>query len=316
MLKSFKFWITILIVIFIGFLFKESFTQENATFESRAIKPPISNYTAVAKGKIDVDGGIIEVSARLGGTFRKVYVQEGDIVEARDVLAVQEDNEEQIALKSVNAQLMSAKATMNSLLLRKKIAQREYDRLKPLLTIDASSQLDLDRAMDDIDQITLDIELQEAAILRAQASVESAQFKLEQRTIRAPVAGRIIEAKARPGMGASTLNISAAFTLMPNTQKIVRADLDQNFVGAVKVGDKAIISPDANPETQYQGEVLRVGEIFGRKTTNDSSSMRGGSNNDYVIEIVVAAGKIPLLIGQQVLVRFPIKTTDNAAENN
>lgn len=311
MLKSFKFWIIIFIVVGLIALFKSDLTQEDSNFKNQTIKLPASKYAAVAKGKIDVDGGIIEVSARLGGTFRNVPVIEGDIVEAGDVLAVQEDDEEQIALRSANAQIMAAKATMDTLLLRQTIAKREYDRLVPLLTVEASSQLDLDRAMDDINRVSLEIVLQKATMIRTQASLESAQFRLEQRTIRAPVSGRIIEAKARPGMGASTLNVSTAFTLMPNTQKIVRADLDQNFVGLVKKGDKAVISSDVDPETQYSGEVLRVGEIFGRSTTNDASS-RSSSGNDFVIEVVVAAGDIPLLIGQRVLVRFPKVQTNSA----
>ena len=262
-----------------------------------------SPYAAVAKGKVDVDGGVIEVAARLGGTFREILVAEGDHVEPGQVLAVQEDDEERIALRSAQASLEASKASLARLELNLEIAEREYGRLMPLVEIDAASRQELDRAHDDIRRLNLDIRSQRTSIVQAEASLESARFRLEQRTIRAPLAGRIVEAKVRPGVGASTLQVTSAFTLMPDAQRIVRADLDESFVGQVKVGQRATISPDARPDLTYEGDVIRVGEIFGRRTTNDSRG-GGSSASDHVIEVVVGAGDLPLLIGQRVLVRF------------
>ena len=38
-----------------------------------------SPYVAVANGKADVEGGIIQVAARTAGVVREVLVQEGDM---------------------------------------------------------------------------------------------------------------------------------------------------------------------------------------------------------------------------------------------
>lgn len=299
MFKSVKFWVAVAaLAALVWWAFGDN--RDSGPYEAAVMPVPESDFTAVAKGKVDVEGGVIEVAARSHGVFRDIYAEEGDQVEAGQVLAVQEDDEQRIRLRQAQAQLQSANAGLERLQVRLDIARREYDRLEPLVGIDAASSQELDRAKDDLRQLEVDIEAQKASVLQNEASLESAQFSLEQRTVRAPVAGRIVEAKARPGVGASTFQVSTAFTLMPDTQKIVRADLDQAFVGKVRVGQRASIAPDSDPQTTYDGKVLRVGEIFGRRTTQDS----GGGGSDYVIEVVVGAGDMPLLIGQRVLVRF------------
>ena len=56
-----------------------------------------SPYAAIANGKADVEGGIIQVAARRGGVVRDVLVQEGDRVVAGQILARQEDDEPRLA---------------------------------------------------------------------------------------------------------------------------------------------------------------------------------------------------------------------------
>ena len=301
MWKSVKFWVAVAaLAALVWWAFGGS--QDSGPYEAAVMPVPESDFTAVAQGKVDVEGGVIKVAARSAGVFRDIYVEEGDRVQAGQVLAVQEDDEQRIRLRQAQAQVLSAKAGLERLQVRLDIARREHDRLEPLVQIDAASPQELDRAKDELRQLQVDIQAQQASVQQSEASLESAQFSLELRTVRAPVAGRIVEAEARPGVGASTFQVSTAFTLMPDAQKIVRADLDQAFVGKVRVGQRATIAPDSDPQTTYDGEVLRVGEIFGRRTTQESLGSSRGS--DYVIEVVVGAGDMPLLIGQRVLVRF------------
>jgi HlyD family secretion protein len=274
-----------------------------------AMDVPQSNFTAVARGKVDVEGGVIEVAARGGGIFSQVMVSEGDHVEAGQVLAVQEDDQERISLRTSKAALESSRASLESTELRLEIARRELNRLRPLREIDAVSHQELDQAEDRARQAEIDLRSQRAALLQAEASLEAAEFRLEQRTVRAPLSGRIIEAKARPGVGASTTEVSTAFKLMPDAQRIVRADLDESSIGAVEEGQIVLISPDADPMRIYQGVVLHVSEMV---TSGAQGGMGAGGS---VIEVIIGAGDLPLLIGQRVLVRF-LRPQGNVAPGN
>ena len=65
--------------------------------------PPLARgapapYVAIADGKADVEGGIIQVAARTAGVVRAVYVQEGDAVTKGQVLARQEDDAPRLAV--------------------------------------------------------------------------------------------------------------------------------------------------------------------------------------------------------------------------
>ena len=45
-----------------------------------AVPPPASPYATIANGKVDIEGGVVEVAARRAGVIKEVLVQEGDSV--------------------------------------------------------------------------------------------------------------------------------------------------------------------------------------------------------------------------------------------
>ena len=47
-------------------------------------------------GKVDIEGGLVDVAARAPGIIKEVYVQEGDVVKKDQILARQEDDEPRV----------------------------------------------------------------------------------------------------------------------------------------------------------------------------------------------------------------------------
>src|SRR6478672_8113574 len=102
-LKKKRTWIGLLLVIVlaVGFmLFQSAAKTKKAEQEKAAATKVDSPYAAIANGKVDVEGGIIQIAARRGGIVRDVLVQEGDRVVAGQILARQEDDEPRLALQS------------------------------------------------------------------------------------------------------------------------------------------------------------------------------------------------------------------------
>ena len=62
-----------------------------------------SPYATIANGKIDVEGGLVEVAARRAGVVRDVMVQEGSVVRKGQVLARLEDDDSVLAVNSARA---------------------------------------------------------------------------------------------------------------------------------------------------------------------------------------------------------------------
>ena len=267
-----------------------------------AAAAPKSPYVAVANGKADVEGGMIQVAARRAGIVREVYVQEGDKVVKGQILARQEDDEPKLSAARASAAVEQAKAQMAQYQVQLSSAEREHKRLQSLVATNFVAGQRLDQAADKIREAQANIQAQRAAIATAQAALEEARYNLELTIIRAPTDGRIARRYANPGAGASTLNVSNMFDLEPTAPRIVRAEIAESALPHVAIGQTVQIAPESEPTKFYNGKVLRRAAVFGaRKLQSDDPTERA---DDRVVEVVVSADTAPFLIGQRVLVKF------------
>ncbi len=299
------FWIVIVVIGLLGggfFYVKGQAAEKKKKLEVAAAQEEPSPYAAIANGKADVEGGVIQVAARRQGIVRQVFVQEGDVVVAGQPLAKQEDDEPRLAAQTAAANLASARAQLALHQVQLRTAQREYKRLQNLSASNFVAAQRLDQASDQIAQAQANIGAQQAAIAVATAQVGQANFTQELTVIRAPANGRIARRYANPGAGASTLNVTSMFDLEPDTQRIVRAEIVEADLPNVKPGQEVEIQPESDPDKVYVGRVLRRAAVFGaRKLASDDPSQR---SDERVVEVVVSADGAPLLVGQRVLVKF------------
>jgi HlyD family secretion protein len=269
---------------------------------ANAVAPAKTPYSAIADGKADVEGGIIQVAARTAGIVREVYVQEGDTVTRGQVLARQEDGAPRLAVETAEANLTQARAQMALTETQLASAQREVGRLQPLLASHFVSTQSVDQAGDAVRNANATLEAQRAQIGVAGTQVSQAQYALDQTIVRAPTDGRIVRRYANPGVGASTLNVTPLFDLEPAGARIVRAEVSEADEPFVKVGSAVQLVAEADQSKSYPGAVLRIAPVFGeRKLQSDDPSQR---TDDRVVEVVVSANGAPFLIGQRVLVKF------------
>lgn len=266
------------------------------------VKVPPSPYAAIANGKVDVEGGVVQVAARAPGTVREVLVQEGDTVTKNQILARQEDDAQKLAVGSAQAQVSQAESAEALTEVNIRVAQREYDRLAKLAPSNFVAQQKLDQAQDAIDTAKATLVTQQAAVQTSRAQLAQAQYNEELTIIRAPMDGKIIRRYANPGAGASTLNVSDMFDLEPAIPHIIRAEIVESSIPDVHPGQEAeIVSEDDQTKT-YVGHVVRIAATFGaRKLLSDAQNE---ASDERVVEVVVSAENTPFLIGQRVLVKF------------
>ena len=276
--------------------------QRGAQAKATAVPPADTPYIAVADGKADVEGGIISVAARTAGVVRYVYVQEGDAVTKGEVLARQEDDAPRLAAETAAANLAQAKAQMDLTETQLAAAEREVERLRPLMGPRFVSTQAVDQAQDAVKNANATLEAQRAAVGVAQSQLDQARYQLELTTVRAPIDGRIVRRYANPGVGASTLNVTPMFDLEPVGAHIVRAEVSESAEPFVRAGQRVELVPEADQSRFYPGKVLRIAPVFGaRKLQSDDPSQQA---DDRVVETVVSADGAPFLIGQRVLVKF------------
>ncbi|WP_339915720.1 HlyD family efflux transporter periplasmic adaptor subunit [uncultured Brevundimonas sp.] len=304
-LKNKWLWIGLLliIVIVVGYVFmQKAGAAKKAELEQAATTRVESPYAAIANGKVDVEGGIIQIAARRGGVVRDVLVQEGDRVTAGQILARQEDDEPRLALQSAAADVAQAESQLRLIQVEIRTAQREYDRLHQLVATNFVAAQRMDQARDAIATAQARLSSQQAAIQTARARRDQAAYNVELTIIRSPQNGRIVRRYANPGAGASTLNVSNMFDLEPDAPRIARAEIVESDIPNISPGQAVEITAEGDPNKIYVGTVLRRAAVFGaRKLTSDDPSQR---SDERVVEVVVTTGDAPMLIGQRVLVKF------------
>ena len=298
-------WIALVIVALAGgggvFLQSQAKAKKAEAAKAVATAKP-SPYAAIANGKADVEGGIIQVAARRAGVINEVLAQEGDMVVKGQVLARLEDDEPRLASARSQAEVRQAHAALALLQVQLSATQRELRRMETLAPNNFVAAQRLDQARDAVREAEARIMAQRATVDTAQARANEARYNQELSIIRAPADGRIVRRYANPGAGASTLNVSNMFDLEPRSGRIVRAEIAEGALSYVDIGQTVQMSPESDPTKVYAGKVLRRAAVFGaRKLQSDDASER---TDDRVVEVVVDSTSAPFLIGQRVLVKF------------
>ena len=119
----------------------------------------------------------VEIRARVEGFLEKILFKEGSKVKAGQLLFVIDQRPYKAALQDARGSLAQAQAALEK-------AQKDVDRLRPLVAEDAAPQQDLDKA-------EAEAQYSRAAIEKAKAAVTKARLDLQFTEIHSPITGII-----------------------------------------------------------------------------------------------------------------------------
>ena len=257
---------------------------------------------ASARGRVDIEGGVIRLAARRDGVIADVLVEEGARVRQGQLLAMLDDQTARSTLLLAESETRQAAQLRDRAALELQAAERELRRLEPLAARETVPRHELDRARDTHALAMLAVAQAGAALDTARARQAVAAREVEERRIVAPRDGQIIQRQARPGNGVSTLNVTPLFLFVPDVPRIVRAELEEQVLGRVKLNQGVEVVLEADPSRVIHGTVLRLGHMVGARTPSDDPSER---QDNRVVEVVIRLDDgQSLLIGQRVIARF------------
>ncbi len=281
---------------------KAAYATEKNTSANPEVAPAVEGeFVASAKGRIDIEGGVVRLAARRDGVIDKVLVEEGERVKAGQVMATLEVTLSQLNLELSRSEMLQAERQIEPARIRHSAAEREVQRLQSLAKDDKISRQEINRAMDELAMAQAEVESLRAGADVFMKRVALAEREIEERLVRAPLDGQVIQRQARPGNGVSTLNVTPLFLFAPDAPRIIRAELEERFIDVVKPGQRAEIVLEANPTRRWQSHVLRIGKVVGQRTPSDDPAER---QDNRIVECVLSAEAMDLLIGQRVIVRF------------
>lgn len=258
-------------------------------------------WLAIARGQVDVEGGLIRVVAARDGRVEQVKVEEGDTVKQGDVLALLDQRQARTVVGIAQASLTQAQAQVDVLRARVGPLRVQAERIAEAAGAGAATGQSADDATTSLAVLKAELAAAEAAVSLARAHVDAARVELDALSIRAPASGRIVRRSVHVGDTLSAQAATELFQLLPDRPRIVRAELNEAYVDLVKPGMQAEVVRDSDQGTVIPARVLRVGEVFGASRLTDDPVERAGAHD---VECVLQLEGSDFRIGQRVLVRF------------
>jgi HlyD family secretion protein len=224
----------------------------------------------IAEGNGRIEAEPIDIASKYAGRVLELRVEEGDRVEAGQVVAVLESTETEEMLREAEADLrrytLQRSETLALLSSRQSelaLAQIEFDRANELRRAQNISQAVLDQRRVARDAAAASVEAAkaavgqiEAAIEGAQAAVARTQAMLDELTLHAPRAGRVQYRLVQTGTVVAAGQ--RVYTLLDVTDVHMTIFLPTADAGRLAIGSEARIVLDAAPTYRIPAQVTFV----------------------------------------------------------
>ncbi len=219
----------------------------------------------------------VNVLSKVQGMVESVHMEQGDIVKNGDILLKLDSKEFDIALKQAEADLLSAKASLNEAELQR--AENQYKRIKELYEKDLSSPQELEQQEALFLQAKSNYESQQARILSLSANYERARLNLSYTTIRSPIAGVISRRFVNKG---ELLSPSSPVCEIVNISKLyARIYVSEKFIHYLDRNKEVEVIVDAVPENLFFGRIDLISPVAETQSrTFQTSILIDNSNNN------------------------------------
>jgi HlyD family secretion protein len=138
----------------------------------------------------------------------------------------------------------------------------------------------------------------------ARAEAAAAAAEIERLTIRAPIAGTVLQVNAKPGELAAPSNAQPLLVIGDVSALRVRAELDERDLGEIKIGQPAVIRADAFRGRDFAGKVSFIAPIVEPARINSARGQRNVTDVDVVEVLVDLAQPDTFAVGMKVDVYF------------
>lgn len=303
---------------------------------------PSASVALASPGRIEGRSEVVNVGAGIDGVVKAVHVHEGQTVQRGSVLAELDCNDLQSSLQVATANRESSTQARIRLQRGSRPEEREaaaqktaaaraileqasaqLGRMSKLYEASEVSRLTFDEAQRDRDvaqaqyqqsqrneelvnagPLPEELARADADLSAAEAGIQLAEDKLSKCVVRAPITGTVLRVLLRQGESFGMLAPHPLFTMADASTRRVRAEVDENDIGSVHLGQKVMVSADAFSHTSFPGVVTQLANVMGRKSvvTGDPAQKSDRDILEVTADLDQAAHALP--IGLRVTVQF------------
>ncbi|WP_411379253.1 efflux RND transporter periplasmic adaptor subunit [Pseudomonas sp. MPB26] len=222
----------------------------------------------------------VDVGAQASGQIRKIHVEAGDQIREGQLLVEIDPSTQQAkldasryAIENLNAQLQEQKA-------QHELARQKYQRQQRLAAGNATREEDVQTASAELKATQARIDMYQAQIRQARASLRSDEAELGYTRIYAPMAGTVVAVDARVGQ---TLNAQQQTPLILRIAKLspmtVWAEVSEADIGHVKPGMTAYFTTLSGGNRRWTSTVRQILPIPPKPLNETQGSGSPNSSN-------------------------------------
>ncbi|WP_294600642.1 efflux RND transporter periplasmic adaptor subunit [uncultured Rikenella sp.] len=203
----------------------------------------------------------VKISPDVSGEIVELNVEEGQRIEKGRLLLKIKPDTYQSMQERAEATLNSSKAQLEQIRAQLVLAGQTYERQRQLFEQKAISEADFQSAEAQYRALQAQVRTAEFNIRSAEASLKEAAENLYKTTIFAPSGGTVSKLNVELGervVGTATMAGTEMLRIADLSQMEVRADVNENDIVRVELGDTAVVEVDAYLGRQFQGVVTRI----------------------------------------------------------
>jgi RND family efflux transporter MFP subunit len=285
-LRKISFWASLIGIAAVILLVRKSTAVE--PMPSPPHQPPAKGVARGigASGMVEALHENTGVGVPVAALVKEVRVAVWDKVEAGAPLLILDDREMQAQLRTQQADLRVREAELAK-------AQRQHARTDALLPSNGVSRDEAETRRDDL-------EIARARMESARATAAQTQALIERLTVRAPIAGTVLQVNLRAGEYATPAAATAPLLLGSVSEVQVRAEVDEQIAPRVKPGNRALGYLKGESTNGIPLEFVRIEPyVVPKRNLTGSSAERVDTRVLQVIYKFPNSVTRPIYVGQQ-----------------
>jgi multidrug resistance efflux pump len=232
----------------------------------------------VGIGKIEPESDIIQLSSPVNGIVQKILKRENDLVDAGTPILELDHQLEDAKVRQLNSevntqadQIKADEASIEEFSAKYNNALSEVQRLQRLLDKGAETQQVVDDAntnlksfQSNLKRLQANVAVSKSKMSETKAGLQIAKVERDQKVIKSPVNGKILEISTLIGSSVDTRQSFGQISPLCNT--IAICEIDEMYADKVSVGQKAWVRNVGSLDTLSAGTVYFASSFLKKKS--------------------------------------------------
>jgi RND family efflux transporter MFP subunit len=240
-----------------------------ASAQEQTAQPARPAAAAPSGSILDASGYVVArrqatVSSKITGRVVAVPIEEGQRIEAGDVIARLDDTNARAQVAQAAAVLGQQRASLAAAMIAFENAEPTYARHQRQFELAFISAAAFDAAKATYDNVRTALDVAARGVAVAEASLALAERTLDDTVVRAPFAGVVTVKAAQEGEMVSPMSAGGGFTrtglgtIVDMDSLEIEVDVSENFINRVYAEQPAVITLNAYPDQQMPGRVIAI----------------------------------------------------------